>query len=169
MVSANLAISLAQRKPQKVLLLEGDLRRPALSARFGLGKISGLSEWLEGSQDAAGSIYHLEEAGFWLLPAGNPPGNPLELLQSGRLVEIMDQLTDWFDWILIDSPPVSPLADTNIWMRSADSILMVAREGMTQKRQLQRGLQELEQSKLLGVVLNSSTNRATINGTAPFC
>ena len=79
-------------------------------------------------------------------------------MQSERLAELMDQLTSWFDWILIDSPPVVPLADTSVWMRSADGILMVAREGTTQKRQLQRGLQALEQSKLLGVVLNSSTN-----------
>ena len=70
----------------------------------------------------------------------------------------MDQLSDWFDWILIDSPPVVPLADTSLWMRSADGILMVAREGTTRKRQLQRGLQELDQSKLLGVVLNSSSH-----------
>ncbi len=69
----------------------------------------------------------------------------------------MNQLTDWFDWILIDSPPVVPLADTSVWMRSADGILLVAREGTTQKRLLKRGLQALEPSKLLGVVLNGST------------
>jgi capsular exopolysaccharide synthesis family protein len=158
MVSANLAISLAQRRPQKVLLLEGDLRRPALSGRFGLGKLSGLSECLQGKQDVARSIHHLEGAGFWLLTAGSTPANPLELMQSERLTALMDQLTNWFDWILIDSPPIVPLADTSIWMRSADGILMVAREGKTQKRQLQRGLQALEQSKFLGVVLNSSTS-----------
>lgn len=158
MVSANLAVSLAQRRNQKVLLVEGDLRRPALSARFGLGTLLGLSEWLQGSQDAIGSIYHLEEAGIWLLPAGSPPANPLELMQSERLTDLMDQLTGWFDWILIDSPPIIPLADTSVWMRLADGVLMVAREGTTQKRQLQRGLQELDRSKLLGVVLNSSTS-----------
>jgi capsular exopolysaccharide synthesis family protein len=159
MVSANLAISLALRRSQRVLLLEGDLRRPALSGRFGLGKLSGLSECLQGKQDAARCIHHVEGAGFWLLTAGNAPANPLELLQSERLTALMDQLTNWFfDWILVDSPPVVPLADTSIWMRSADGILMVAREGKSQKRQLQRGLQALEQSKFLGVVLNSSTS-----------
>jgi capsular exopolysaccharide synthesis family protein len=158
MVSANLAISLAQRRPQKVLLLEGDLRRPALSTRFGLPRLPGLTEWLQGSEGPATSIYHLENAGLYFLPAGSPPANPLELMQSERLAEIMDRLADWFDWVLIDSPPVVPLADTSVWMRSADGILMVVREGVTQKRQLQSALQELEQSKLLGVVLNSSSN-----------
>ena len=96
------------------------------------------------------SIYRLEEAGFWFLPAGSPPANRLDLMQPERLSELMDQLTDWFDWILIDSPPVVPLADASIWMRSADGILLVVREGTTQKRQLQRGLQGLEQSKVVG-------------------
>jgi capsular exopolysaccharide synthesis family protein len=157
-VSANLAISLAQRRPQKVLLLEGDLRRPALATRFGLHRLPGLSEWMKGARGPITNIYHLEEAGFWFLPAGRPPEDPLELMQSERLAELMDQLADWFDWVLIDSPPLVPLADTSVWIRSADGILMVVREGTTRRRQLQRGLQEMDQSKLLGVVLNSSTN-----------
>lgn len=70
----------------------------------------------------------------------------------------MEQLGEWFDWVLIDSPPVLPLADTSVWAKSADGILLVAREGVTQRRQLQRGLQTLDESKLLGVVLNSSNN-----------
>jgi capsular exopolysaccharide synthesis family protein len=158
MVSANLAISLAQRRPQKVLLLEGDLRRPSLSARFGLPVLPGLSESLQNGADPVPSVYHLEKAGFWFVPAGHPPEHPLELLQSERLAELMDQLTEWFDWILIDSPPVVPLADTSIWMRSADGFLMVVLEGKTQKRQLRRALQDSDQSKLLGLVLNGSNN-----------
>lgn len=158
MVAANLAISLAQRKHQKLLLLDGDLRRPSLSTRFGLPKLSGVSEWLQCVSGTSANIYQLKEAGFWFMPAGSPPDNPLEIMQSERMGELMDQLADQFDWILIDSPPLVPLADTSVWMRSADGILMVVREGTTQKRQLQRGLQVLEQSKLLGVVLNGSTN-----------
>jgi capsular exopolysaccharide synthesis family protein len=158
MVSANLAITLAQRKQQKVLLLDGDLRRSSLSLRFGLPALPGLSEWLQGDLGPITSIYRLEEAGFWFLPAGNPPDSNLDLMHPERLSELMNQLTSWFDWILIDSPPLVPLADTSIWMRSADGVLLVVREGTTQKRQLQRGLQILQRSKLLGVVMNSTTN-----------
>jgi capsular exopolysaccharide synthesis family protein len=158
-VSANLAITLAQRRQQKVLLLEGDLRRPSLSGKFGIREpLPGLSEWLQSDLRAITSIYHLQEAGFWFLPAGGQPENNLELVRSERLSRLVNQLTDLFDWILIDSPPVAPLADTSVWMRVADGVLLVAREGTTQKRQLQRGIGALEQSKLLGVVLNSSTN-----------
>ena len=157
-ISGNLAATLARKQKQKILLLEGDLRRPSLSHQFGLSKLPGLSEWLQGPLGPVTNIYYLEGPGFWFLPAGHPPENPLELMQSGRLSELMDRLTAWFDWIVIDSPPVLPLADTTVWTRLADGILLVAREGTTQKRQLIRGLQVLEQSKLLGVVLNSSKN-----------
>jgi Mrp family chromosome partitioning ATPase len=73
-------------------------------------------------------------------------------------LQLLDQLSACFDWIIIDSPPILPLADTSVWTRIADGVLLVTREGTTQKRQLQRGLEALNQSKLLGVVFNSSTN-----------
>jgi capsular exopolysaccharide synthesis family protein len=156
MVAANLACSLAQTTQQRVLLLEGDLRRPSLSQMFGLGRNSGISELLQGEYSLSASIYHLEAAGVWMLPSGSAPSNALELLQSGRLLALMDQLTVWFDWIIIDSPPALPLADTSVWMRLADGILLVTRQGTTEKRQLQRGLEALESKKLVGAVLNSS-------------
>jgi Mrp family chromosome partitioning ATPase len=81
-------------------------------------------------------------------------------MQSGKLAQLMDQLQGWFDWIVIDSPPVLPLADTSIWSRLSDGILLVTRKGTTEKQQLQRGLEALEKSKLLGALVNSSENAA---------
>jgi capsular exopolysaccharide synthesis family protein len=157
-VSANLATILARRQQPKILLLEGDLRRPSLSKQFGLGVVPGLSEWLQGEPRPIQHIYRLEGPNLWFLPAGRPPENPLELMQSGRLSDLLNQLSGWFDWIVIDSPPILPLADTSVWARLADGILLVTREGITKRRMLQRGLQALEQSKLLGAVVNSSAN-----------
>ena len=71
----------------------------------------------------------------------------------------MDRLSGWFDWIVIDAPPVLPLADTSVWTRLADGILLVTRQGTTEKRQLLRGLEALEPQKLIGAVLNSSKNQ----------
>ena len=156
-VSANLACTLARRKQQKTLLLEGDLRRPTLARQFGLPPVPGLCEWLQGEKETV-NIYRLESLGFWILPAGSTPQNPLELMQSGKLSPLMEQLTGWFDWIIIDSPPVLPLADTSMWARVADGILMVTRKGTTQKKQLLRGLEALEKSKLLGALVNGSTD-----------
>ena len=155
-VATNLACTLATRQRQKVLLLEGDLRRPTLAKEFGLGKQPGLSEWLESEASPATNICELESLGLWLLPAGTPPSEPLELLQSAKLSLLMDQLNSWFDWIVIDSPPVLPLGDTSIWMRLADAILLVTRPGKTEKRQLQRTLEAVEQPKLLGALVNGS-------------
>jgi capsular exopolysaccharide synthesis family protein len=154
MVAANLACTLARRTQQKTLLIDGDLRRPTVARLFGLGKTPGLGEWLQGQRGPMTSIYRLEEAGLWILPAGNSPRNPLEAMQSGRLSGLMDQLTSWFDWVIIDSPPVLPLADTSVWMRMADGVLLITRQGTTEKELLKRGIEALEPSKLIGAVIN---------------
>lgn len=157
-VSANLACTLARRRQQKTLLLEGDLRRPTLSRQFGLGRIPGLCEHLQGDTDVSHIIYRLDALGLWIMPAGKAPQNALELMQSGKLSPLMNQLTTWFDWIVIDSPPVLPLADTSLWVRVADGVLLITRQGKTEKDHLKRGVEALDKSKLLGALINSSSN-----------
>ncbi len=156
-VAANLACTLALRTQKRTLVLEGDLRHPSLSQMFGIGRNPGICECLEDERSLAASIYYLEGPNIWILPAGSAPSNALELLQSGRLSTLMDQLSLLFDWIIIDSPPVLPLADTSVWMRLADGILLTTRQGTTEKRQLQRGLDAIESKKLIGAIVNSST------------
>src|ERR1700676_1526598 len=158
-IAANLACTLARRRQQKTLLLEGDLRRPNITNQLGIGRIPGLCEWLNGQSESI-NIYKLQGLGLWILPAGAAPQNPLELMQSGKLSVLMEQLEAWFDWIVIDSPPVLPLADTSLWSRLADGIVLVTRKGTTEKQQLQRGLEAIEKSKLLGALVNSSANSA---------
>lgn len=159
LVAANLACALAATPDQKVLLLEGDVRRPALTETLGIAGKSGLCEWLQGESSLMNSIYRLEEPGFWIMPAGMAPENPLEFLQSGKLSALLGQLSEWFDTIIIDSPPVLPLADTSVWARHSDGILLVTRQGKTEKRQLKRGLEAIDQQKLIGAIMNSSNNR----------
>jgi len=155
-VAANLACTLALRTQQRVLLLEGDVRRPTQSKVFGIENKPGICEWLRGERSLQESIYDLEGLGISILPAGHASNNSLELLQSGRLPIMMEQLTAGFDWIIIDSPPVLPLADTSVWTNLSDGILLVTRQGTTQKRQLQRGLEALGSQKLVGAILNSA-------------
>jgi capsular exopolysaccharide synthesis family protein len=156
-VTANLAATLARRKQQKVLLLEGDLRRPTQAQLFGGTRPAGLSEWLQSGTRTVGNIYHLDGPGFWLMPAGHPPDNPLELMQSGKLAALLDQLVTCFDWVVIDSPPILPLADTSVWSRFADGILLVVRAGRTEREALQRGVGAIDRSRLLGLVVNNYT------------
>ena len=82
-------------------------------------------------------------------------------MRSEKLPMLMDQLNSWFDWIVIDSPPVLPLADTSVWMRLADAILLVTRPGISEKRQLQRTLDMIERPKLLGALVNGSAEAAS--------
>ena len=158
MVAANLACTLASTPDQKVLLLEGDVRRPALTETFGIRNNPGLCEWLQGESSLMNSIYRLEELGFWIMPAGLAPENPLEFLQSSKLSALLGQLSEWFDTIFIDSPPILPLADTSVWARHSDGILLVTRQGKTEKRQLKRGLEAIDHQKLIGAIMNSSRN-----------
>ena len=155
-VASNLACTLALRTQQKVLLLEGDIRRPTQSKIFGIAHKAGICEWLSGERPLIKSMYRLEGTGIWIFPAGVSSGNSLELLQSGRVGPMMEQLSNWFDWVIIDSPPILPLADTSVWTSVADGTLLVTRQGVTQKRQLQRGLEALGNQKLIGAILNSA-------------
>ena len=159
-VSANLACALAHGSEEKTLLIGGDVRIPTLTGMFGIESASGLCEMVLKGRSVTSSILHLDGVGIWVLPAGNVPPNPLEVLQSPKLSTVMSQLAACFDWIVIDSPPVLPLADTTIWMRLADGILLVTRQGTTEKHQLQRGLEALDPQKVLGALLNCAAGSA---------
>jgi len=169
LVAANLTVALARRAQHKVLLVEGDLRRPSQSQMFGVARLPGLSEWLRSETSAVATVYQMKEAGMWLIPAGNPPEDPAELMQSKKLPALLDQLNNWFDWVVIDSPPVLPIADTSLWMRFADAVLLVAREGKTERLQLKRGLEAVGTANLVGVVINNCTTANQGNYYQRYC
>jgi protein-tyrosine kinase len=155
-VAANLAISLARHSSQKVLLLEGDLRHPALTSKLGLGDLQGLRDWFESQQPLTQFIYQVEGHQLWLLPAGAPAEDALRILQSERFADAINRLSGCFDWIIIDAPPLAPLADIHFWVQKADGVLLVIRDGVAQKETLVRGLVGLDTTKLLGVVHNDT-------------
>jgi len=158
LTAANLAITLSRSKHLKTLLMECDLRRPTLGQVL-LGRtIPGISEYLQGSLPLSEVIYETDPSGFFFLPAGFPPVNPLELMQSAKFQALLEQMSSMFDWILIDSPPVLPLADTSLLMRMSDGVLMVAREGVTEKKPLQKAVEAIDPSLMLGIVLNCCSN-----------
>jgi len=157
-VAANLAISLARHTSQKVLLLEGDLRHPALAGKLGLRDLQGLREWFESQEPLTKFIYRVEGYQLWLLPAGQPAEDALRILQSDRFQEAVNRLSECFDWIVIDAPPLQPLADIHLLVEESDGVLLVIREGVTEKENLAKGLEGLAGAKLLGVVLNDSSS-----------
>jgi capsular exopolysaccharide synthesis family protein len=157
-VAANLACTLGSGGRQRVLLVDGDVRRPTQPEIFGLAQVPGLCNYLLGKRSLTACIYQLPKAGIWILPAGDNQDDIRDLIQSPQIPALMTTLNSWFDWIVIDSPPVLPMLDTSIWARLADGILLVARQGTTRKGKLKKGLEALDPNKLIGTLLNSWQN-----------
>jgi succinoglycan biosynthesis transport protein ExoP len=157
LLAANLALSLAGSKQQRFLLLEGDLRHPALSRLFGCVQPKGLTEAFYGQGSAAQLLYRMDSIPLWLFFAGALRSRPLELLQSPQLIQLLAHLEECFDWIVIDAPPILPLADADLWVQLSDGVLLVVRDNVTPRNILQKALDNLDKRTLLGVILNGAS------------
>jgi len=155
-VALNLATSLADKGKVKVLLLEADLHRPSLLEHLGLGPVPGISEVLEGHAELAAVVRPIEPLGFYLLPAGHPPDNPTELLQTERFTALLRDCRACFDWILIDCPPAFPLADVTALKAHADGVLMIARADSTPRESVQEAIQLFKPGQVIGMILNAA-------------
>jgi len=156
LTAANLALTMAQEYQQRVLLLDADLRRPSLHRLFGISDTPGLSDVLMGGAELDEALVTMSEYRLTLLPAGLLPTHPAELLGSAPMRRVLETLRTRFDRILIDMPPVAPLADVAIASPLADGILMIVRAGVTPKPAIERALSGLDQTKVLGLVLNDA-------------
>lgn len=157
-VSANLAVTLAKYSGSKTLLIEGDLHRPTAAALFGLKELPGISDWWAGrDQDISRYLLRLSGTSLWVLPAGRSCDRPSDILRSGQLAEVFAQLSARFDWIVVDSTPMLPVIDANLWSRLVDGTLLVVREGIAPLKALKKGLQSLDRPNLIGVVVNEAS------------
>ena len=157
LVAMNLAVCLAKHTDEKILLLEGDLRKPMLGEHLGIKSLPGVGEWWASVDEPVNKfIYRFDDIQLWILPAGSAPEDPVNILQSVRFLELYKHLSTCFDWIIIDAPPLLPMADVSFWSRQADGLLLVVREGTTPKTILQKGLDTLDNPKVIGVVLNDA-------------
>ena len=156
LTAANLALTMAQEFNQRVLLIDCDLRRPTVHQLFGLSDGPGLGDVLMNVAELDQALVHLPDHHLTVLPAGLPPSRPAELLGSATMRRLLDTLRTRFDRILIDVPPVAPLADLHILAPMVDGLLMIVRAGVTPKPAIERALAGLDASKVLGLVLNES-------------
>ena len=164
LIAANLAITLARHSQNRVLLIEGDLHNPSLHALLGLSHLKGISHWWKDSTATMSDfLYHIEGLPLWYLPAGERFEEPGEILQSARLADSLTQLSGLFDWIIVDSTPLLPMADANIWNRLVDGMLLVVRENVTPVKALKKGLASLDGPKVIGVVLNGASEFDRVN------
>jgi capsular exopolysaccharide synthesis family protein len=156
LTAANLALTMAQEFHQRVLLVDCDLRRPSVARMFGLSEAPGVSEVLMGAADVDSALVHLPDQHLTVMQAGTPAVQPAELLGSAAMRRLLDGLRTRFDRIIIDMPPVAPLADVHVLSPIADGVLMVVRAGITPKPAIERALSGLDMTKVLGLVLNGA-------------
>ncbi len=152
----NLATALVGQGQSRVLVVEADLYHSCLTELVGIKTIEGLGECLERSLNPFAALRRLDPLGWYLLPAGKVSMSPTELLSRDAFAQMMQKLAPHFDWVLIDSPPVMPLADSLLLKSSADATLLIARAGHTPKKDIERCLSQIGREHVLGVVLNAT-------------
>jgi len=156
------ALALAQnfaRRERSVLLVDGDLRKPAFRAA---NDRVGLSKLLTTEDSIDEHVVLTQHPGLWLLPSGPVPPNPADLLSTGRIRKVIHEATERFDLIVIDGPPTLGLADAPLLSAAAANILFVVESGKTRTRAAIEALNRLEGTgaHVLGAVLTKATGTA---------
>lgn len=162
-VSANLAIAFAQAG-KRVILIDADMRKGRLYTLFDISQTPGLSNYLSGmgesEEDEASDIIKYLQAteveNLLIMPAGNVPPNPSELLGTERMTEMLEKMKEISDIVIIDGTPNQLVTDALIITRLVDATLIVAADKKTKKEDLKRVVNNLEQvgGKIAGIVIN---------------
>lgn len=157
-VTANVAIALAQ-EGKRVLLIDADLRRSTLHATFNLSNRHGLTTILASDSNEIDLADVVKESGvenLSVLPAGPVPPNPSELLSSQRMQSLINGVREAYDIVVLDVPPMLQVTDTQVLSTHLDGVVLVVRQGVTQKAAIRRAVEMLKISKanILGYVMN---------------
>jgi protein-tyrosine kinase len=165
-VSANLAISFARHKAAKVLLIDGDMRGSSLHRVLGCPNEPGLTEYLSGTANLMEIMQRAKPKGgtslpkglssLTFIPAGTDAKNAADLAGNFRFGGLLEAVAPLFDWIIVDSSPVTLVSDGVNLAHHCDGVLLVARGGTTTFQTAQRAMSELKASKILGFVLNAA-------------
>ncbi|MEU7831169.1 MULTISPECIES: polysaccharide biosynthesis tyrosine autokinase [unclassified Nonomuraea] len=153
--SSNLAITLAQAG-WRVLLVDGDLRRPRIPTYLGIEGAVGLTDVLIGKAKLDEVIQPWGEPRLFVLPSGQIPPNPSELLGSRGMRQVIDQVMDDYDIVIVDAPPLLPVTDAATLSAICDGVLLVARYGKTRQEHIVRGTELLASinARIVGTVMN---------------
>jgi len=161
-VAANLAAALAETGA-RVLLVDADLRRPAVADLLRIEGAAGLTDVLIGRASVADVVQEWGSRGLRVLASGRIPPNPAELLGSPAMRSLLEELRSDHDYVIIDTAPLLPVADAAILSRSVDGTLVLANVTRVRRWQLAESLQTLEQvnGRVLGLVMNQVTRPAS--------
>lgn len=162
-VSTNLAYALVRQRGCRVLLIDADLRSPRVHTLLGAPAAPGLADYLQSTSTEFDVTQRSAEEGLCFIPAGNHVTHPSELISSGRMKHFLDRVKPAFDWIIIDSPPALPVADSSVLGGLADGVLLVVRANSTPSEASQRACKELRDAHIIGVVLNTAEESSGYN------
>lgn len=155
LTAANLALTFSESYQRRVLLIDGDLRRPSLHHVFDVPSVPGLSESLLAPEDHQLPSQVLAPR-LTLLPSGVTTGDPMKVLASERMRRLVTEARGHFDWVLIDTPPVGLLSDASLLSSLVDGVILVVNAGETQIDLVSRSADAIGRERILGVVLNQS-------------
>ena len=156
MVATNLAHALVRQQGCRVLLIDADLRAPRVHTLLGAPSNPGLADYLQGGAAEFEVIQKGHEEGLYFTPAGTHVTHPSELISSARMKAFIDRVKPEFDWIVIDSSPVLPVADATVLGGMCDGVLLVVRASSTPSDMARKACREFKDSQILGVVLNTA-------------
>jgi protein-tyrosine kinase len=163
LVSTNLAYALVRQRGCRVLLIDADLRSPRVHMLLGAPAAPGLADYLQNTATEFDVAQRSKEDGLCFIPAGNHVTHPSELISSGRMKHFLDRVKPAFDWIIIDSPPALPVADSSVLGGLVDGVLLVVRANSTPSEASQKACKELRDAHIIGVVLNTAEESAGYN------
>jgi protein-tyrosine kinase len=155
-VAANLAQSIIRQPDRRVLLIDADLRASRLHVALGAPSTPGLTDYLRGEVDEYAIIQSSPDENLCFIPGGKEVSNPSELLPSDRMRHLLDFVTPMFDFVILDSPPASPVHDPSVLADLCDGVLFVVRAGVTDFEVAEKAVAEFREKNLLGVVLNGA-------------
>jgi protein-tyrosine kinase len=155
LTASNLALTLSESYQKRVLLIDGDLRRPTLHSVFRLDSASGLADGLLSTGETKMLVRQVSTR-LAVLPAGRPSADPMAGLTSERMKRLLDEARQSFDWVILDTPPVMLLPDANLMASMVDGAVMVVRAGSTPHELVRRAADAVGRSRILGVVLNKA-------------
>lgn len=155
-VTANLGISLAHGMDQHSLLVDCDLRRPAMAKNFGLDNSHGLVDYLRDEAVLPNLIAKTSIKSLSILPSGKPPANPAELLGSTRMAALVEELSSRYEdrIIIFDSPPLLVAAESSVLAGQVDAVILVVRQSCSGRAQIQKIIDIIGAERILGIVFN---------------
>lgn len=154
-LAIGLAVAMAN-SGWKVLLIDGDMRKPAAAKRLNQGVELGLSDYLRGMAEHDDVIEQTNIRNLCYVGCGSAVLNPIALLSSARFEQLMDHVQDQFNYVLFDTPALTSVADGVLVCSKADATILVAKMSSTKLKDLSRAKEQLEglNARILGVVLN---------------